>query len=530
MKKQHRRWAMGLTATITLGLLAEAPTALAATSPIASQQNLTSLGSLSTQVTGLPDSTFMQQESAYQGSITGQSGWRGFSHQTGRDITIQFPKPVDVQHIEITALQNPQLGIYFPDYVQFEFQKNGQWYSAGKRTTALPQSGQSVSTQVFQFNQSAGVEADAVRLHIPVAIWVFVRGLKVSGSSTQVGQDPSKLTSIGGVTTDMGPLSPTAKNAHGIHNMLLVETGAYGNQGTWSANDFRPMVAYTDQSGQMTSPMFDTMLFLPYGTVGDTESALTSYLNDLFAPGQQLSALDQAVATTNTALNRPSYKEQVVLTIPNFPYGTHDFGMVNGQELNFGGSTQDPNASQARQAALQWYINSLLTRWKTANFQHLQLVGLYWNEEQYHSANPGERDYLNAGLKAAHDNGLPLFWIPFYGADQTSVWNDLGFDAAWIQPNFVEQGNAADEVRISNAMETANLDGMGIEVELTGLDAGNQDLYNTFLSKLDMEGFGRDQVTHAFYDGSKLLVTAANSTDPTQRAAYDNTAAFIQGK
>ncbi|EPZ44141.1 MULTISPECIES: DUF4855 domain-containing protein [Alicyclobacillus] len=527
MNHLRRRWAAAVAASTTLGLALMSPSVSAATP--ASMQDLTSLGTISTTVTGLPDSTFSQNEAAYRQPVTSKTGWLGFNHQGGRYITVKFGRSVDVRHIEITAMQNQSMGVYYPDYVQFQFEQDGTWYSAGNRYSAIPQSGQKSTTQTYAWDSDTGIEADAIRLYIPVGVWVFVRGLDVKGSTSAVGSAANTLGYVPGQQDDIGPLSPTSASAAGIHNMLLVETGAHGEEGTWSASDFLPMVADVDTSGNITSSLFDTMLFLPYGNVSNTVTGLTNYINDLFAPNQQLSALDQAVAQRDQALGTTD-KEKVVLTIPYFGYGTHDFGSVNGQDVNFGGSATDPNALAARETAMKWYLQTLMSKWQAAGFQHLQLDGIYWDEEQYHVTTPGEFFYLQYAVSQVHQLNLPLFWIPFYGADRTNQWQSLGFDAAWIQPNYVEQGANADVIRISNAMETAKQSGMGIEVELTGLDASNQQLYDTFLDKLNLEGFGKDQVSHAFYDGSKLLVTAAESTDPTQRAAYDATAAFIEGK
>lgn len=505
------------------------PTAYASTSP-ATTTNLTNLGKIAVTTTGLPDPTFSQFEKAYQGSITGTSSWRGFNLQRGRMITVTFKQPVDVTHIQIRTLQNQPLGVYFPRYIDFQFEQNGHWYSAGKRYSSTPETGLKIRTQTYAWTSEGGIEASAIRLDIPISVWVFVDGLSVQGSTTTTGTNQVPLTPVSPKQNDIGPLSPKNPISDGIKNMLLVETGANGKQGLWSEQDFEPMVAYTDTTGKMTSPLFDTMLFLPYGNVSNTATGLTNYISDLFAPSQQLSALDAAVAASNTALNRPGYKEKVVLSIPFFRYGTADFGTVNGQDVNFGGSPTDPYALQAREEAATWYVDKLLAAWKSANFQNLQLVGLYWDEEEYDTTIPGEQSYVQFGTQLAKSNNLPLFWIPYYGAEGDSKWQSLGFSAAWIQPNYVEQGVNADELRISNAMETAKRFGMGIEVELTGLDPTNQQLYNNFLNKLNVEGFGQDQVTHAFYDGSKLLVTAANSTNPNQRAAYDATASFVQGK
>ncbi|WP_243834931.1 DUF4855 domain-containing protein [Alicyclobacillus sacchari] len=491
--------------------------------------DLTSQGALSIAVSGIPDATFAREETSYQSDVTQMSGWRGFSHQGSRTITLTFTSPVDVKSIHIQALQNFSLGIYFPSDVEFQFDQNGQWYTAGQRPSAIPQSDQRVMTQTFAWSSAAGIEASAVRLVIPVDVWVFVNGFDVQGSRTERGLAASTLPKVVAASIKApGPLLPSAPNAAGIRNMLLVQTGANGSQGTWSVQDFEPMLAYVTERGQMTKPLFDTMLFLPYGSVQDTEQGLSAYLQDLFAPGKQLSALNQAVAVVNQALHRPGYQEKVVLSLPYFAYGLIDFGAVDGKDVQFDGGSGDPNGLAGREQAETWYVHQLLDDWKKADFKNLKLVGFYWNEEQYRQTMPGEAPYIQFASALAKANNLPLFWIPYYGAGGVWQWQSLGFTAAWIQPNFVEQGQQADLARMTNATETASRLGLGVEVELTGIDVEHQAVYDSSLAQLSADGYGTGEASHAYYDGSKLLLTSERSQG-SERIAYDTTASFIAG-
>ncbi len=488
------------------------------------------LGTVSTTVNGVADPTFTQEEQKYSQPITSPTGWTGFARQTGRTVTVNFPHPVNVQHIEITMLQNMSSGIFLPNDVKFQAYYNGQWYSLSTQTPTVSQSSTTRQTETFQFNDASGVETNAIRISFPVGVWVFARGLDVTGSTTTTGQYLPGLTykypPVQSSSNSQTPQYLTPLQTAGIHNMLLVETGAYGRLGKWSAQDFMPMIEYKDSAGFMVSPLFDTILFLPYANVDNTVTGWTNYMNDLFAPNQQLSALNQAVANTHSLL-APVQKEKVVLNIPYFPYGNHDFGTIDGQDVNFGGSPQDPNGTQARIAAMQWYVKTLLAKWKAANYQNLQLVGLYWNEEQIPLGQPGEKELLQAAEQTAHGNNLPLFWIPFYGANESTKWNSLGFNAAWLQPNYMELGANANVNRITGAVQSAKTHGMGIEIELTGLDSATRQRYNTFLNTLQADNFYGGNVSNAVYDGSKLLLQAAQSTDPAQQAIYDETAQFL---
>jgi hypothetical protein len=48
---------------------------------------------------------------------------------------------------------------------------------------------------------------------------------------------------------------------------------------------------YSNPMGYEVTPLFDTMLFVPYPNVPDTETGWTNYLNDLFALNLQLAGL-----------------------------------------------------------------------------------------------------------------------------------------------------------------------------------------------------------------------------------------------
>ena len=521
-------------------LMTVAPNTLADTQT-PPDQNLTSMTTVTTSVTGQPDSAFANLENAYQFPLTSGTDWTGFCRQGSREITIQLPQYVDVTKIQITMEQNVNRGIYYPSHVAFEAESYGQWYSLGSVPSSVsPTNNQSnVTTQTYTLN-STGFTANAIRLKFPVAVWVFAKGLSVYGSASEQGEglntlgykliDSSQNAPVASQPTssqNTGPLTPSSPNDYGIHNMLLVQTGMYKNLGTWSVANFEPMIGYVNDYGYMDAPLFDTILFLPYNNQTDTMSYWTKYMNDLFSTNTQLGALNQSVAATNQTLGRPGYKEKVVLSIPYFPYGKNAFGTMNGQTINFGASATDPSAINAREAALNWYVNELITRWQKADYQNLQLAGLYWDEESYKTTSPGEQELLDAGENIAKQNNLPLFWIPFYGADGVNKWSDFGFNAAWLQSNYIENSASAGVARIMNAMDEANQYGMGIEVELNDLNSSTAPLYQTFLQTLESNGFGGNQVSHAYYDGSKLLLQSEQSTNPSIRNFYDETAWFI---
>lgn len=493
--------------------------------------NLTDLAtnaSISTKVTGFSDPLFEQQEQAYQAPLTGSEAWHGFSYQGGRDITITLPQTSTVDAMSIDLRQDVGLGVYYPKDVQFEVMHNGTWYQLGTVTNAIPNSDRKDTSQEFLLH-FAPVVGQEFRIHFDVGVWVFAREVHVYGTpgsdgSTGFSAALQPVQESGSISSTA--MSPSDTRAYGIKNMLLVNASSSDPSTQYSVQDFLPMVGYTDSNGNVKGHMFDTILFLADGTIPQTKSGWESYLNNLFSGGNQLANLDAAVAQQNQALQDPNYMEKVVLTIPYPAYGTQDFGTINGTNINFSGSPTDPDAIQARTEALNWFVTKLLADWNAAHFQHLQLTGLYWQNEQVTMGAPGEKTLIQNAVTLAHENQLPLFWIPFFAAHDALHWQTLGFDAAWLQPNFVEQGDNANASRLSSAMAEAAQSGMGVELELTGIDSENATLYVQSLQQFEQGGFGAN-VSHAYYDATNYLVQAAQSNNPFTRALYDDTYQFM---
>ncbi|GMA51074.1 hypothetical protein GCM10025857_24310 [Alicyclobacillus contaminans] len=524
MRRQLVAAACSLTLAAASGAVGSTPV-WADSAPVT---DLAPSSSLETTVTGSPDATFQASEQQYAGWLTQGDNWRGYLRQQGRSITVTLPSSASVRTVSIDMMQNPASGIYYPSYVDVEVQSNGQWIKVGRVATHIPLTDRRVSTQTFAL-QLPGVETTQVRVSFPVGVWVFARHLHIYAAvGGQTGGTVAPIsTSDSGDATANRPLSPTDPGVNGIRNMLLVYTGNHTAAGTWTTQDFLPMVGYSSlSSGSWQGRMFDTMLFVPYGTVGDTESAWQDYLHDLFAPNQQLAALDAAVGQINQQLGTYGQKENVVLTLPYPAYGDGVFGTVNGQTLSFDGGPDDALALQARHQALQWYLQQLLADWRNANYSNLKLVGLYWENEAINTERPGEVALVQDAAALAHAQSLSFYWIPYYDAEGISHWRSFGFDAAWLQPNYAELGSGADLGRLRNAEQYATKYGLGLELECTGLDATGASLYTNTINELAADGYA-GSVTHAYYDASKLFTQASGSVDLNTRLVYDNTYQFI---
>ena len=112
-------------------------------------------------------------------------------------------------------------------------------------------------------------------------------------------------------------------------------------------------------------------------------------------------------------LGRPEYKVKTVIMAP-----------VPSTDLGMG----------SRQAALDWYLNEVLSLFEEKNYSRVELSGLYILEE---AITGGNQELVQRIVDFAHTNGLKAYWIPYFGADGVAenVWRTLGIDAVAYQPN-----------------------------------------------------------------------------------------------
>lgn len=550
--------------------------------------NLAQNATITTKV-AVPDSHFAQSDSLYPGPVTSSSNWQGYNYQQARDITIHLPQVSTVTSLSLEFHQAVSSGIYYPKSVVFEVKQNGIWYSIGSAHSAIPLTDRRTTSQVYAIHTQPIVGQD-FRIHFPVGVWVFARNLKVMGTPGSIANaNTASLTPVSQMLTgSTGPLTANSPGAQGIQNMLLMsgmvsntqadflpmvgyyplvasqplqtgqatgQTGGSSQPPTGSSGSTTVPTSTTtpgQQSGQPTTGgqpasngqtntqptlvpaatptahMFDTFLFTTNVNLPDNQQSWQTYVQDLFTAGNDLSALNSAVGQVNQQLGTPFYKAKVVLAMPYPAYGDGDFGVVNGQDLNFNGSPQDPNALAARTAAMRWFVDQLMTQWNSSNFSNLQLAGFYWENESISNTKPGEQQLVQNAAQIAGQYNLPLFWIPFYGAPHALDWKSAGFGAAWLQTNFPELGQNATTSRLTSAASLANQYGMGLEMELLTFNPTAVSLYEQSMQFYEQDGMS-SLASHAFYDAAHFLTMAANSTDPTLRSLYDDTYQFMHG-
>lgn len=251
----------------------------------------------------------------------------------------------------------------------------------------------------------------------------------------------------------------------------------------WSQDRFGPHVSFVDDDGEHW--LFEAFLAItgidmegrnfginPNGQVSagkDSWEALASYWLD---KGGAFDQLDKAISSVAARIGNPPSKRHVVMVMPD-PIMLERF-TDKSSSTTYWGSLDDNLLDFSRIddqiKALQWYVELVRSKFNNLGAKYLQLSGFYiLSEELVAKADgynykykrwdrilPPVAEYLNARNEG-------LYWIPYMGADGTDMWQDLGIDFAWLQPNYYWDYNG--EKPIQKAFQAMNSYGMGMELE-----------------------------------------------------------------
>ncbi len=471
-----------------------------------------------------PDAGFKNTElSMKPGPVDGlfsrSDTWTGFLRQRGRDIIVDLGTIGTVNGISIEFRQDVDAGVLLPEYLRGAVSTDGvSWYELGRAYCGTALSGEKVQEVKLALTFPA-VHTRYIKLSFPVDVWVFARHLTVQTGA--IAEKPVVLAPIPAEQYSTG----TYLQDPDIGDILLVYTGTQGNAQNLTVNNFLPLVAYTDIQGQIKGRMFDTMLFLPYNSVPCTKDGWQGYLDDLFASGEQLNALETTMERVYQLTGQPT-KEKVILTIPYPDSNQSNFSGVSFSET----SASRDIAAKNRLEAVRWYYGELMKKWDGAGFKNLELAGIYWNQEMVDKSVYGEEELIQNVANMVGEKGLKFFWIPYYGAQGYEKWESYGFTHVFIQPNYYATG-ALREDRMERTAALAGQYRTGIEIELDArvfTDPYYRNLFYQELSQGHQLGLDRNTV-NAYYVGQpSTLLDAARSGYPDQRQIYDDLYKWIK--
>ncbi len=329
--------------------------------------------------------------------------------------------------------------------------------------------------------------------------------------------------------------APETDASGGMRDIML----AYIGPGRWDVDSFLPYVAYlgTPGSEEPDDWFFDSFLFCmfsgaPSGGAYYNGTANRSdwdyYLDLLFDPEHNLSAMDAAVEQVGKQLGDTQRTCPIILMIPYLAPTLEEFGDVDGVD-------EDPSEDADRAKAFRWVVDAMLERWSQQEYAHLRLWGFYWMHE---GVSKRDADVVRATAEYVHEKGYGLHWIPWFSAPGFTECRDLGLDFTIMQPNFAFMRTppgllVPDHGRLTRNALLAREHGLGVEMEMNmrvALDLGqamNLQLYlNHSVDELDgtMNGAVR-----AWYQAYDLVAQLCRSENPVSRRLYDDLYRFHKG-
>lgn len=301
-----------------------------------------------------------------------------------------------------------------------------------------------------------------------------------------------------------------------------------------SVADLLPYVAYIDANRKIQDFFFDSYLFLPWNCSAPSGATMhggtnnptiatdwIAYIDDLFYRDKNVNALDQAMARTKSELNDSEKKAGVFFTILYPAHNQTNFGSLGGRQL-------DLSKKADREYAIKWMIDEQINRFTQSEFEHLDLVGFYWLEEEIYSQY--DQEMMLYASEYLHSKGLKFIWIPWFQAPGYNKWQNYGFDVACLQPNEIWQSTTIPR-RVQTCAELCELYGMSMQIE-SRHEVSEKEFFDRYMRYLygGMMNGHMDSVKFYYQSGKTgVYYDSCYSSEPLYRSVYDLTYKYAKG-
>ncbi len=477
--------------------------------------------------------------------------WVGHRSKQSRSVVFDLGEQKTIQEVSARFLHDwPNNETLVPLTVSFYVSDDQvNWGVLSHNATKLLW-GDQTNTETYTWDGSA--ETGIVKRGDYAEGLVYARYVKVVFSMHSKAWsmiDEVTINGADGLLAGAQPVQPTpyallqpGEATGGIQNLGLLYNGHYADgTGTWTKERVIPNISYVNKQGEPTDWLFDGVLYLGLTSdngrgFGATDAAGKArkaewdwYLNKTFNTGGDMSALNEATAEAGAKLGQTDHKTKVILMIPEPGEYQSDFGSLNGENLDFNVGTVGSAVSLNNRAkAIQWWVDEVQARWAAANYSNLELVGMYWLEEQI-STHPTGPEMVKRASDIVHAAGLKMFWIPHFLAYKAFMWKDVGIDAVSLQPNYFFE--KLDPSRLEDTADMAKRYGMSLELEFDDRMINDAVFRERFIEYLNsgVDTGLMQQGYKAFYQGNNAVYNAAVSADPATRVLYDWLYQFAKG-
>ena len=317
-------------------------------------------------------------------------------------------------------------------------------------------------------------------------------------------------------------------------DIALIYAGA-DTRPEWTVDEVMPYVIHTFADGSQDW-FFDAFIILEFHS-GSTGIAFQNGLDLKPANKEEwewmmrrqlipLASIDSAITLGKKTIGEPRLRHKVVMTIPAaIKKQTRPFGEIDGREMDF-------SKEEDRLAAEKWAVKYIKKIFEEANFENIDLEGIYWVEEGLYTNGP----ILPQVNDWIYRNGLRSYWIPYYPNNEQFAlnWKNYGFDIAYLQPNYFFKRDVPYS-RLVETSEKAKKHGLGLEVEFESqgtsrISHADPDSYYdrlvAYLDEYEKNGVF-DESAVAWYSGTKGYLDLARSTDPLDHEITDRMARIV---
>ena len=355
------------------------------------------------------------------------------------------------------------------------------------------------------------------------------------------------LAPVGALAQDGSGGYASPAQLGGAENIYLSYAGRYSNTalGRRTVEGYKPLVGYMHANGDISDIFFDSYLFLPFVT-NDTPSGGTTqggarptnltdwkfFIDEVFAKDANIDALAQATEQICTELGgaysapETQFRAKVFLSVM-YPFETQtDFGDVDGD-----GVSENFSRMEDRKKAVKWMGDEQMRRYTEANYDWLDLVGFYWFEENFNVHDTEDKELITYFTDYVHSFGLKCIWIPYQNAQGYLDWDEVGFDVAAYQPNYMWNGGSP--AVIQRTCDVAKANGMGVEIEIDDNALTSDTHYWRYMDYLSIcAKNGANAGVKMYYNGGiqGTYYRAGTSQDARARRIYDLTYLYAKNR
>lgn len=452
-----------------------------------------------------------------------------FYRGDGRHIVIDLGNEMAVDAVNAEFLNQISVGVGVPPAVMVNVSNDGvHWVSTASQYTGLYGDSQAQIVSV------EGKFRQAYRCR-----YVRVSFATVPDNSVSSNVYLSEIEVLGKKNAEGVPeaeYDPTLRwgnfpdpSVIGAENILLAAVNGKLGDGTcevMTEQYAKYVLAYHDIDGTIKDTFFDSYLFAPtmrFAFQKDVIDSFELFVDELWHEGQNLIALEKMAKEVESELNT-AIKPTIWLNLMCPKTGE------TCRDVDGDGKAEDFATVEGRFAYLKYQVDRYLTVWGNSGFEQLELLGFYWNDEALRK----EEIKLNAGsIKMINDYihslGYKSIWCPYYSAYGTWMWEEVGFDFASWQPNYMFY--ATEPTRLYSTSSKAKIYGMGVELEIEDYTSdGAISIYRDYLR----EGYdsGYMNSIKLYYHGSfpGAFLASGLSGDQRLRTVYEDTYLFAKRK